>query len=268
MVNGFQLLLFSTNSELIPRAVDAGVAGIIVDWENIGKRTRQKNADTEINFNGLHDLQRVRRCTDALVICRINHLASWTRDEVEKAIGAGADEILLPMVRSAQQVEQLLEMVNGRCEVGVLIETIDAVRHVFQIRQLPLRRMYIGLNDLAIERGSANIFSALPDGTVEQVCKKSVTCKGFGGLTVPNRGFPIPCRLLIYEMARLQCQFSFLRRSFHRDIKDIPVEKAVPQILTAVQNAQKLPLDDLLLKKQELDQLIRRGISVSPELTK
>jgi len=77
----------------------------------------------------------------------------------------------------------------------------------------------VGLNDLAISRGSRTIFDAVVDGTVERLRKTfSETAFGFGGLTCIDRGEPIPCRLLLGEMVRLGADFSFLRRSFKRDI--------------------------------------------------
>ena len=66
---GFELLLFSVDAEFIRKAVGAGVAGIIVDWECASKRERQAGADTEINRHTVADLHRVRRATDTRVIC-------------------------------------------------------------------------------------------------------------------------------------------------------------------------------------------------------
>jgi len=238
MDSGFELLLFSTDVAFIQEAIAAGVRGIIVDWEHIGKEDRQSPHDTQINHDTLNDLQRVRACTDAQVICRINRFGVTTNDEVELAIAAGADEILLPMVRSAQEVEAVLNRVNGRCGVGILVETMAAVQSVDELAKLPLSRVYVGLNDLAIDRKSPNIFTAVADGTVEMIRRAFDLYFGFGGLTLPDYGYPIPCRLLIGEMTRLNCSFSFLRRGFHRDVlgRDLAVE--VPRLLEALDQAQ------------------------------
>ncbi len=81
----------------------------------------------------------------------------------------------------------------------------------------------------------------MTDGTVDQVRRAFHVPFGVAGLTLPERGEPIPCRLLIGEMARLDCHFSFLRRSFHRDIigRDLAVE--VPRLLEALRQARSRP---------------------------
>ena len=50
-------------------------------------------------------------------------------------------------------------------------------------------------------------------------------------------GNPIPCRLLIGEMARLDCSFSFLRRSFTRDTAGHRLPPVVSRIRTALLEA-------------------------------
>jgi hypothetical protein len=141
------------------------------------------------------------------------------------------------MVRRPQQVETLLEASAGRCGVGILVEAEDAVRVAAELGRLPLTRVYVGLNDLAIERGSANIFEAVADGTVERVRESFDVAVGFGGLTKPTLGSPVPCALLIAEMMRLGCTFSFLRRSFRRDVPTGEQGQAVKEIRAALARA-------------------------------
>jgi len=228
--NPLQLMLFSTDVPFILEAVDAGIDGIIVDWEQRGKPERQAGADTEINHDTPEDLRRVRQATAGRVLCRINGVCETTEDEIETAIGEGADEILLPMVRAAREVEAVLDVVNGRCGVGILVETVSAVERIRAFAELPLSRIYVGLNDLAIDRGTGNLFHAVVDGTVEDVRREVTVPFGFGGLTLPERGHPIPCRLLMGEMTRLDSQFSFLRRSFRRDSRGRPLLDVVSRI--------------------------------------
>jgi hypothetical protein len=213
----FSMVYFSTQPIRIAEAVAAGVDTAMVDCEYIGKVDRQAGADTQINHDTIDDLRRVRECTTARVACRINRVHDSTAREVEEAIGAGADEIFLPMVRAVEEVEIVLRLVDGRRPLSILVETNAAVECSHRLGQLPLSRVYVGLNDLSIDRGSPTIFEAVADGTVEQVRREFSVPFGFGGLTLPDRGNPIPCRLLMGEMARLDCSFSFLRRSFARD---------------------------------------------------
>jgi hypothetical protein len=215
----FGLFLFSTDESYIRRAVEAGVDGFVVDWEWDGKEKRQLGADTQINHASVDDLRRVRSYAASHVICRVNN-GPTTLDEVEQAIEAGADEILLPMVRDPEFVTQVIDAVAGRAAVGVLLETVQAVARAAEFAVLPLARVYVGLNDLSIERGARSIFSAIADGTVERLRQHFTVPFGFGGLTLPSGGHPIPCRLLMAEMLRLDCDFTLLRRSFQRDVSD------------------------------------------------
>lgn len=230
----FGLLLFATDPHFIRRAVAAGVDGIIVDCEYIGKEARQAGADTEINHHTFADVRRVRASTSARVLCRINRYGTITAGEVEQAIAAGADEILLPMVQTAKEVELVLDQVQGRCGVGILVETIPALGIVEELGRLPLSRVYLGLNDLGIARKTPNIFTAVADGTLEYVRRHFRVPFGFGGVTLPERGYPIPCQLLMGELSRLNCSFTFLRRSFWADTRGRNLMVEVPRIREAL----------------------------------
>ncbi len=253
----FELLLFSTDTALIRETVAAGVTGVVVDWERAGKAERQAGTDTQINLDSADDLSRVRASTSVIVICRINGYGPATRAEVENAIERGANEIFLPMVRKLEDVEAVLAQVRGRCGVGILIETIAAVALAECLAALPLSRVYVGLNDLSIDRGSPNIFEALLDGTVERVRERFSIPFGFGGLTLPECGDPIPCRLLIAETARLDCGFGVARRSFLRDIRGRDVSREIPRLLRAVDEARSRSPERVALDRRELVETIR-----------
>lgn len=228
------LFLFSTDAAVVERAAAAAVSGFVVDWENIDKAQRQAGADTQVNHDTVDDLRRVRSITDARVICRVNRVGAETAAEVEASIAAGADELFLPMVRGPAEVETVLALVGGRCGVGVLVETQAAVECAPALGKLPLSRAYVGLMDLALDRRTTSIFGAVVDGTVERVRRAFDVPFGFGGLTRPDRGEPVPCRLLMAELARLGCDFSFLRRSFLRDVPPDDMGTWLPRIREAV----------------------------------
>src|SRR5882724_2145489 len=108
-----ELLLFHTDPRTVAEATGAGIDGFIVDWEHRGKDRRQAGQDTQINNDTLADLERVRAATAARVLCRVNGFGPWTRREIDAAVHAGADEVLLPMVRDPHEVDRALRMVNG-----------------------------------------------------------------------------------------------------------------------------------------------------------
>lgn len=222
--------------------VGAGATGVVVDWERRGKRRRQAGADTQINADTAADLAAVRAATAGVVVCRVNRWSRWTPAEIDLAVGLGADEILLPMVRRPEEVDAALDAVSGRCRLGILVETTDAVRRVEHLVERPLCRLYVGLNDLMIDRGSGPLFLPLVDGTVDRVAVAAGRAGiplGVAGLTLPEAGRPVPCRLVLGALGRVGASFSFLRRSFWADTtgRDLAVE--VPRILAAASAAAR-----------------------------
>ncbi len=220
-----ELVLFTTRREEIERALAAGIESIIVDWEWRDKETRQRGADTEINRDTADDLARLRDLGVPRRFCRINRFGPWTREEVETAVDAGATHLMLPMAERADDVEAFLGWTEAAagpdepCRAGILVETEGGIETAPELARLPLDRVYVGLNDLRISRGAASLFEAVADGTVAHLRRVFAGHRfGFGGVTVVDGGAPVPCRLLLAEMARIGASFSFLRRSFKRDI--------------------------------------------------
>ena len=103
------------------------------------------------------------------MLCRLNAHGPWTAGEVEDAVARGADEVLLPMVATVEQVDRTLDLVNGRCGVGILIET-PASRRGRGRPCCPTAQPHLRqLSDLRIARASSQLFEALLDGTVDRV---------------------------------------------------------------------------------------------------
>lgn len=217
-----ELMLFEDSAEGAGAALRHGIANFMLDWEYIGKAQRQQGFDTEIAPTDARSLASVASVHGAMAWCRINRHGTHTAGEIACAIGAGAHGIFLPMVTTPREVEALLRRIGGRCKAGILIETQAALACVRELAAFPLDRVYFGLNDFAICRGGGSIFRALLDGSVEQArAAFSGTAFGFGGVTAVDAGFPVPCARLIEEMARLNCQFSFLRRSYRSDVNRV-----------------------------------------------
>ena len=222
-----KLILFENEPSSVTRALHAEITDFMTDWEYRGKEIRQSGHDTEINKGTLSELAAVSAMPGATSWCRLNGLGPWTRREVAAALAAGVSVLLLPMVTSADEAETFLEYVDGRCRAGVIIETREACRCAAEIAEYPLDAVYVGLNDLMISLGKRSIFSALASGLVEEVrACFDVPLFGLGGLTVLDKGRPLPCRFFIQEMSRLGCTMTFLRRSYKHDIagRDIPSE--------------------------------------------
>ena len=242
----FDLFLFSTNPSLVEGMTAAGGDGFVVDWERRGKADRQAGSDTEVGSDTVEDLVAVRAATPRRLLCRLNPFGPWTAEELDRAIQAGADEVLLPMAREPDEVASVIDLAAGRCRVGMLVETEEAVDAAPEFGRLDISRAFMGLNDLAIGRGSESIFEAVADGTVERCSEAFDVPFGFAGLTLPDLGDPVPCRLLLAEMERLGCSFAFLRRSFRRDVPphSRPLAAAVGAIRAAIDAAKARPASE------------------------
>ena len=229
-----QYLLFCVDAELGRAAIDAGIDALIVDWECREKETRQQGADTEINRAGPEDLAAMAALDPPRLCCRVNGPPWGLEGEVAQALAAGATDVFLPMVRTPGQVERFLRQLDGRARAGILVETEEGCEVAAELARFPLDWVYVGLNDLAISRGSRSLFEAVVDGTVARLREVFVeTPFGFGGATLVGRGEPIPGRLLTGEMARLGCDFTFLRRSFLRDVAGRDMAAAVRRMRAA-----------------------------------
>jgi hypothetical protein len=74
---------------------------------------------------------------------------------------------------------------------------------------------------------------------VERICRALPVPVAFASLTMPEKGSPIPCRLLIAEMMRVRCAFGVLRRSFHRDIRGRDATVEIPRIRSSLHEARR-----------------------------
>jgi hypothetical protein len=236
-----ELFLFTVLPQWGADVVAAGAAGVIVDWERRGKARRQAGEGTQINSDTPEDLSRLRAATDGRLLCRINGFGPWTGGEIAEAVARGADEILLPMVRTPDQVDRALDMVAGRCGLGILIETQDAVVQAAELGRRPLSRVYVGLNDLRIDRRSSSLFAPLIDGTVDAVRAAVPGPFGVAGLTLPEGGRPVPSVLLAAELARLGADFTFLRRAFTADMAGRDPFVEVPRLLAWLEEVRAAP---------------------------
>lgn len=249
----FELFLFTVDPATARDAVAAGAAGVVVDWERRGKHRRQLGEGTEVNEHTPADLAAVRAGAPAArVLCRVDAVGPHTPAQVDLAVALGADEVLVPMVRRPADVDRALDAAAGRVGVGILVETQDAVACSAELARRPLSRVYVGLNDLRIDRGSSALFTPLVDGTVEEVRGRFDVPFGVAGLTRVDRGAPVPTRLLVAELARLDASFTFLRRSFHADVQPGEYAVEVPRLRAAVGAARRRTEAEVRADRREL----------------
>ncbi|NNE72952.1 MAG: aldolase [Acidimicrobiales bacterium] len=233
-----KLHLFARDG-LTARAEELGIDAVVVDLERRGKSRRQAGADTHITAHTLADLEQIRRTTPVPIVCRIDAIGSETELQVKHVVAAGADQILVPMVRTVAEVQHVVDVVAGEATVAVMIETVEAVGLVGAFATLPVERFYVGLNDLWIDRAGRNRFRPFVDGTLDTILATAGSRPvGVAGLTHPALGEPLPCHHLVNELVRLGCDYTFLRRSFYDALDHYPAAEVVSAIRAAVRAAR------------------------------
>lgn len=218
-------LMYITNRPDIAQIAEAaGVNRIFLDMEYIGKTARQGGMDTVQNHHTLEDVKKVAGAiTSAELLVRVNPIHSETEDyisskeEIDGAIENGAKILMLPYFKTVKEVEQFIEIVDGRAKVMPLLETPEAVEILDDILMLDgLDEIFVGLNDLSLGYGKKFMFELLSDGTVEDLCykfRKAQIPYGFGGIAGIGKG-ELPAEKIITEHYRLGSTCVILSRSF------------------------------------------------------
>lgn len=233
-----RLFLFTPDPTAALEAQEAGVFSAIVDWEDQGKHDRQAGHDTEVNLDTVEDLKRVAQAVAMPVTVRVNG-GPRAADELEVALDHGARILMLPMAKSAAEVERFVNRVAGRAETLIQIETQALVDDVASLSSIGWDHAFVGLNDLMISRAAHWLWEPLLDGTMDAIYAALPGRQvGFGGVTVVGGGHPLRFTALLQEMARLGCGLSFLRRTFRREILGRNVAAELRAVRSAWEAAQ------------------------------
>ena len=219
-----KLMYITNRPEIAQIAETAGVDRIFVDLEYIGKAERQGGMDTVQSHHTLDDVKRISEAiTTAELLVRVNPIHDATEEyisseeEIDKAIENGADIIMLPFFKKADEVKRFLSAVNKRAKTMLLFETPEAVRIADEVLLIDgIDSVHIVLNDLSIGYGKKFMFELLTDGTVERLCNKFREKNiqyGFGGIASLGKGM-VPAEMIIKEHYRLGSTCAILSRSF------------------------------------------------------
>ena len=212
-------LMYITNRPDVAKiAESAGVDRIFIDMEYIGKSDRQGGMDTVQSHHTVEDVKMVREVVaKAQIMVRVNPIHDGSKAEIDAAINAGADILMLPYFKTAREVREFIEYVGGRARTLPLLETPEAVECIDEILALDgIDEIFVGLNDMSLGYGKRFMFELLADGTVESLCtkfKKKGIPYGFGGIAALDGGM-LPGRMVMKEHYRLGSTCVILSRSF------------------------------------------------------
>ena len=184
----------------------SGVDIVFIDLEKKGKMDRQGHLDTVISNHCIEDIQKVRKeLKNTKLLVRVNPLDNESSLEIEQVIKYGADIIMLPMFKTAYEVRKFIELIKGRAEVCLLLETSQALCRIDEILETSgIDRIHIGLNDLHLSLGLDFMFECLSGGLVEylteKISKKGIKY-GFGGIARIGEG-ELPAEKILKEHVR------------------------------------------------------------------
>lgn len=215
-----KFMLITNDLPLAKYAEGCGVERIFVDLELLGKEERQGHLDTHIAKHSMADVAKIKSVlSSSKLLVRLNPLHEDSQQEVDEAIASGADLLMLPMFRRADEVQHFVDLVKGRAGVIPLVETYDAVESIEALVKIPgVVEIYIGLNDLHLDMKLRFMFEPLANGLVDKVVKVVVNAGlpfGFGGIARVGEGI-IPGELVLAEHLRLGSSSVILSRTFHR----------------------------------------------------
>ena len=219
-----KLMYITNRPDVALIAEHAGVDRVFIDMEYIGKAARQGGMDSVQNHHTVEDVKNVRSVlTKADLLVRINPIHEATNDyisteaEIDAVINAGADIIMLPFFKTAEEVRRFVADVNGRAKTLLLMETPEAASIVDEIIAIPgIDEIHLGINDMSLGYGKTFMFELLSDGTVENLClkfKQAGIPYGFGGVASIGSG-SLPAEAILKEHYRLGSSMVILSRSF------------------------------------------------------
>ena len=215
----FLKLMYITNDPQVALIAEKyGVDRIWVDLETLGKEERQRGRNTVKSNHKIEDIARIKPLlSSSEMLVRVNPWNLESRQEINRVLEAGADLIMLPMWKSAVEVKNFLDCVNGRAKTILLLETKEAVECVDEVLEYGgFDEIHIGLNDLHLSYGLTFMFELLSNGVVENLClklKNKGIPYGFGGIAKIGEGL-LHAERIIMEHYRLGSTRAILSRSF------------------------------------------------------
>ena len=179
-------MLITNDTELASYAEKSGVSRIFVDLEINGKFERQGHLDTLISKHSMSDVKKIRKAApNTELLVRLNPFFDGSRQEIEQAISAGADLLMLPMFTTVKEIKEFSQIINGRAKFIPLVETAAAAECLADILMVDgVSEIYIGLNDLHRDLGLNFMFEPLANGLLDsfvEAIRQSGLPFGFGG---------------------------------------------------------------------------------------
>jgi citrate lyase beta subunit len=220
----FILMAFTDNPDLASVLDAAGVDRIGVDLEVMGKVERQAGASLRLSGHDARSLAALApRLKTARLLARINPLHDGSAAEIETVLSYGAQVLIVPYFRTADEPFRIAAMVRDRALVLPLVETLSALSTIDALAS-GFGELYFGLNDLRL---SLHYPSFLPvfdyppfNAAVAQARALGIRSLIAGVGRPDDDQLPIAPQLVYDQLRRLDAGGSLLSRVFVRPRQD------------------------------------------------
>jgi len=225
-------------------ADESGVDYLFYDLETLGKEERQKGIDSVKSHNTFENIPIIRSSVShGNFLVRINHPNENTQQEVERCVEGGADVIMLPYFKSANEVLNFVHFVGKRAKTCLLFETMESVDHIDEILSIPgIDMIHIGINDLHLEMKLSFMFKTYSIGIIDYICKKAKqhnTPCGIGGLSHLGDGI-VPANDVLLELTRLHANTVILSRNFYHIDEESDQNQQIVEFSKNLQEVREL----------------------------
>lgn len=215
-----KFIQITNDPQFAEKCVSAGIDRIMVDLETRGKAERQAHRDTLVSDHSPEDVASMAECmTTGELLVRVNPWHHGSIREVDQVVAGGANLIMLPMFRTANEVRLFVAAVDGRAGTCLLFETSSAVARIDDILACPgIDEVYVGLNDLHVEMRLDFMFELVSGGLVSLLAQRFADAGlpfGFGGVAPEGQG-PVSPTCILGEHARLGSSRVILSRGFRK----------------------------------------------------
>lgn len=211
--------MYITNDIEMARICDkTGIDRVWIDLEWKGKEERQKNMNSVKSKHSISDISKIKNVLKhSKLMVRINPMDSDSQEEIKRVLDAGAEIVMVPMLKKPEEAEKFCQLVGTRAKKVLLLETKEAQEGIDKILRVGnFDEVHIGLNDLSLSHGFTFMFELLANGMVEELCKileKYGIPYGFGGIAKIGYGM-LPAEKILAEHYRLGSTRAILSRSF------------------------------------------------------
>lgn len=262
-----ELSLITGDLEFASAAESVGVDRVMLDLERKSKIARQAGRDLFLSDHRIDLVPRMRSVLrKAALVVRINSLDHQSREEIDAVVQGGAHLIMLPFFYTASEVRQFVDLVGGRAQTILLIETKSAVDNLREIVRVEgIGEIHVGLNDLTISLGRRVIFDVICDGMMDQIVeiiRAEGIPFGFGGIgRLSRQDLPVnPERVLAVQVGAGATR-GWLGRSFRSGME---VRKDIGELAHELVLLRQSILRWRLASQAEHDQnceLLRKEVS-------